>query len=290
MTELLNAEIVQNRAMAIIRSLEQMVDQGLPPIKIKNLESIDSKSHRDLFLVYLGLKPAATHLNEVESHYFHNNRNYLDMMPAFEEIGLTVFHGFDIQAPVVWNPDQEVEILSHNRELVAKVVKGISEWPFLRSLLEDQAVGKIDFAASLGSIVQPYIPWEATYLAGLLLGYPQQAAEKFANYYLEVSRVAELLWDEALQKRTIIDVSQPQTIREVRDNPKAKTAFIRLARMFNYPDQDLVKYVLEIRSAEVPGFQFTTSGRNTTTFERRMSYLYKSSGLDDKLNSFLNNT
>jgi len=120
----------------------------------------------------------------------------------------------------------------------------------------------------------------------LLLGYPFEAGYLFGTYHQEMITKSQVLWGLAAQNNIWLNTDCPTSPAELCRETDCRNDFIKLAGIFGC-DKGLFDYVTNHRNANVPGYRYSTVGDLTTEHEARVSALYDSSGLDEKLGRLL---
>ncbi len=176
-------EILQRRADLIVTGLREMFSLGVNPKDIIQIENDDApypQLHRDMLMVYLGIKPLASHLIPVTEAYWKSGVfDCFEKLPSGLENGVDVL--YDEVGVCVWNPNQVREVLrkfGYNNKVN---VRNTSEFP--------------DFLTEI--IINPSSP-EQEQLAGEIHGYPSQAAELFSKHAREIFHLGPILWENAI--------------------------------------------------------------------------------------------
>lgn len=130
------------------------------------------------------------------------------------------------------------------------------------------------------------------FTAGLVLGYPRIAVEQFERYFGKALTVAEKLWAKAEAQGVPTTVNQPIYLFDIHEpgnfqEPVVRDEFVRLAKLFQYPEVDLVEYVSQLRIADIPGWGYMTSGSTTQKDEYIARENYRLSNFDQKLEALL---
>lgn len=281
-TRALSVEILQQRSDAIILGMRKAVDNGMNPKFFRHLEDGNPRKHRDLVQVYLGIKPCATYLTDVMDYYDtkpygqRDNIGHLKFFPTADDTGITVLT--DSVSCSVWNPEQVTEILANHRDLKDRVQTNPSN--------------RDEFGDLLGSFYDS-VRAEDILLQGVILGYPRSAVEAFVNYYGTAIEVAQQIWQQAIIRGACPQTYPPEIpLFDLHDapgiyDPKIKREFVRLARLIGYPNIDVINYIEGLRVAEVPGWQFFTSGDFTLNDENKMREQFAASQFDTKFAGLL---
>lgn len=293
MTErLVTPEILQARSDAIIKGIQRAIDNGLDPHKLKEIENHQWSRwhHRDLFGVYLGIKPLFKEFGPdgiphvYKTYKPDDTDTYLQYLPQEKDTGIRALwdNGF------VWNPAMAVSIFEEHQDILPdnfNLNPYDKEW-FLNLII---------------NLHEPNIPEEAEVLLGLLYGYPENAARLFSKfggfkvrnamdaiYYRADSRRHNLPW-----KPPIGAMQLAVNLNGVRDD---------LARFIQLPgfapeelgvDKEVIDYALLVRNADTPYFPFATIlgpeiGRHITHEEEiKMRRDYEVSKMDEKLSRLL---
>lgn len=271
---LITPEVLQRRSDAIILNMHSMVRNGMDPKWIRDLEKESPRRRKDLTQVQLGTKPAAIHLAEPFETFgdLLGEKSFLSYFPSEKDTGIIVV--FDQETVSVWNPDLVIKTLNDHPEYSEGIPSPYDHSSFA-DFLEKQGPSKKEGIAF-----------------GLLLGYPQIAVERFVEYNGSAWDAANFLWEKAATFGIPILAPEPLVLLDLHEtstlhNPEIKKEFIRLAKLFQYPDQEIIEYVASLRPADVPGWQFLTSGNLTTKEEQQMREAYDASRFDAKLDRFL---
>lgn len=278
--KIIPAEILQQRSDTIILGMRRMVKAGADPKFLRYLEDDSPRKHRDLIQVYLGIKPCATQLIDVFDFYSVgddlDDMGYLEYFPQEKDTGVKVsVHGYSCS---VWNPDLVTEVLEEHNDLKAMVHV---------SPADHKGFGKFIDSLYFGKKREDFV------LHGIILGYPRIAAEMFTDYNGLATSTAQKLWRTAVTRGIIPQTQAPNPfLWDLNDEggiqeQAIRDEFVRLARRIGYPNTDLVNYVQGLRMADVPGWQFLTSGDATLPQEQRIRDQFAASGFDAKFARFL---
>lgn len=281
---IVSAEVLQQRADTIIIGMRRAVDNGMDPQSFRYLEEEPySRKHRDLVQVYLGIKPCATHLLEVLDYYDidglspRDDTRYLNHFPKTKDTGVTVL--VDSLSCSIWNPPLVEEVLDEHRDLKAMVPVSPSDWLAFGNLLESF------YSCTTDADVL---------LHGVMLGYPRSAVEMFTKYYGVAVDDGQQIWKLAEAKGIIPQAPEPTSVLFDLHGmfgihePLIRDEFVRLAVLAGYPKADVVNYIQGLRAADIPGWQFFTSGNVTLAEEKRTRDQFAASWFDDKYTRFLN--
>lgn len=289
---LVTPEILQARSDAIIKGIQRSIDNGLDPSKLQEIENNHRSRlhHRDLFGLYLGLKPLFREFGPLGTPSVYGTYNpddanaYLQYLPQEKDTGIRTL--WDKRC--VWNPALVASIFEENSELIPGNVY----------------VNPYDtgwFSNLVIHLHEPYAPEEARVLLGLIYGYPKDATRLFSKYgglqvrdamnvilYKADSRGDKLPWEPPIGTMQLAE-----NINGVRDD---------LDRLIQLPgftpeelgvDKDVIDYALLVRNADIPYFPFATilnpqTGRHITFDEEaKMRRDYEASKMDEKLSHLL---
>ncbi len=254
-------DILQMRSDAIIGGLRKARQEGFD---FANLETIEKQAplpqeHRDMLLVYLGLKPLAFGLEYIMNLYTVEGVSYLHYLSQEKDTGIRVLFS---QYGIVYNP---------------ALVKPIAEETQMKSDPENpQEFGleTIDLVTKADDIT-----------VGKLADYPESAITDFAQYVYEVPGLYKTLWEIADEKGLKVPNYLPMQIAYFAV-PHIKRDFLKLAKKLGVKDKKLLNYVKGLRQANVPGFPYLVSGRESIE-EQRLRVYYRQSRMDQKLSRLL---
>jgi hypothetical protein len=285
---LLTAEILQTRSDAIVNGIQKAIENGLDPRKLQEIESNQWSRwhHRDLFGVYLGLKPLFREFGphgipQVYKTYKPDDTDtYLQYLPQEKDTGVRTLWNNGL----VLNPMLVASIFDKHRKI-------LTDNDFLNPHDEEE------FTKTITILHGPHMPEEADVLLGLLYGYPESAASLFSKFGgLKVRDIMNKIWYEADYRGHKLPYTPPIGTMHLADN--ANGVRDDLARLIQLPgfapeelgiNKDVIDYALLVRSADIPYFPFATimnseTGRHIThNEEAKMRRDYEASKMDEKL-------
>lgn len=275
-------EILQTRSDAIIKGIQRGIDNGLDPRELQEIEGHQWSRwhHRDLFGVYLGLKPLFKEFGphgipQVYKTYKPDGTDtYLKYLPKEKDTGIRTLW----DNGCVWNP--------------AMVASVFEEHP---AIFPDNAYlnpyDKEWFSNLIIDLHKPNMPEEVEVLAGLLYGYPENAAHlfsKFGGFQIRDTMAKLLPWNPAISSMQLAE-----NTNGVRDDLARLTQLPGFAPEELGIDKDVIDYALLVRNADIPYFPFATvlnpeTGRHIThNEEAKMRRDYEASKMDEKLSRLL---
>lgn len=289
-------EILQIRSDAIIASMQHMVEAGLKPENILELERQRPTDHRDFLMLYLGLKPYANFLDAVVDCY----DGYFDLFPGSLQTGVQVTIPRDIEKYCdAWNYPLLKSVLSEISDDLLVFPLCTIHGPLddmqenarlkLSWLMNTPADNndpeffvRVFIREFVNSRTYPNFPLEA-----VVFGYPVVAGELFGKNHLVMIEEADRLWRQAEEDGMQLELECPTAPLHLTQNRDGcRTEFVMLAEKLGC-DPNLLDFVKHMRSADVPGYPYLTSGDLTKDEECRLTELYGSSALDGKLKNFL---
>lgn len=271
-------EILQQQSDSIILGMRRMIQSGLKPEEIAFLERDEPRKHRDLIQVYLGIKPAASHLDDPFSVYdSFDGTDYFEHFPKKKDAGIEVLRNSFVDGGIVWNPALVQHVLTENADLPeVREIDGSKD-------SVERFFGDLERGREKSRLI----------VNGILLGYPRRAAELFVEFHAKAFYLSNSIWQRAesmgisiqapLPKEYIFDLHEEGGIHDT----KIKDEFVRLAQLTRFGDLELISYVRGLRAANIPGWQYFTSGNETIEDEKRATSLYEASQFDKKLGLLL---
>jgi hypothetical protein len=262
-----------------VEVLAASLTSGKPVAEIDTLRDLDTltrERHEDLLMVCLGMKPMATFFEPA-----------LDLRRRFGADYIKCLTGSEIvvspKGDAIWQPQLTNEVLTENLDLVEIVS---SRYPALSIELSLESSQSFDFSRFVKMLSNaPEDDAEATILEGIMLGYPKEACEQFAEIYPLLGRLVGIVGGVLEERGEDSILRHDYTLHELVENKgglkdKLLKVVDTLPRKINPRILDLVQ---KLKFANVPGSRFITFGDLTADYERKISEAYAQSGVKESL-------
>ncbi len=280
-------ETLQRKAGVLVQTLDTSMWEGqLDPRLVRSFQSGAARTHQDLLLVYLGLKPAASLLTvEVygrNESFYRDNYSIHDYMLRFplaaqggSDLRVVYAEEFTGDILAVWNPGTVTLAIRRNPD----VFRSVTISP------EDSSFGYLFYSFAR----HPTGPFEDR-IYGLLVGIPRDDVERFAAYDEPLYELCSDL-ETLAQREGLVLFNQnslltpPAQVGYNADGVRDRVVTFVEQRGIEV-DPKLMNYIRQIRPAEVPGFRYVTTGP-LSDHERQLTQAWESSQIDQKLEALL---
>lgn len=262
-------KIIQARANALVANISEATKLGLDIGHLRELDQLTHERHEDLLMVHLKIKPMATYFDPVLDIRRRFGEDYISHLVRPEVLVSSA-------GDAVWNPELVEEVLDDNEDLIVKI---LNQHPEVNTRLASPK--SPDFLRFVRMISNIDDLGEAIVLEGVMLGYPKEACEIFAEYYPLFDGLIGVV-RSALEERNADSILNSDfSLYQLTDNEGGlKDELLRvvdtLPRKIN---PRLIEGIQQMRFANVPGTRFFTFGDLTTEHEKRVKDAYLQSGI-----------
>jgi hypothetical protein len=276
----LTPEIMDERGTQLVEGIGRAIAAGLDPERIRAIEADEfaSRTHRDIFRVYLGLeKPMAIDYAQqskqlsVYAMYAFGD-DYFSLFPKSLDTGVSVLH----HGRMVWNPSQVDYLLKENAHHLAPLTPAdTQDGPMLRSLV-------VNLLGKNATQAQQVV-------GARLLGIPQEAAKQHVAYMESARMLLQEIWNFGMGSNADeISVNQFVTGgKGIRDTVESFERQMPLNTFMQHLQMPSRAYLFALQLADIPGTPYWTRPGLTTEEEKRVRDLYDASGVEEKLGKLL---